>query len=94
MNLHFILMDAAMDFGFTVAIVGFGIVLGSLLLLFVLFSRIPKLINMKLKRRKGQKERMKKPLMRISLWKETLRLPSALRCTVILMSCMMKKATL
>jgi glutaconyl-CoA/methylmalonyl-CoA decarboxylase subunit delta len=46
-------MDAAMDFGFTVAIVGFGIVLFSLLLLFVLFSRIPKLINMRIKKKKS-----------------------------------------
>ena len=53
MNLHFILMDAAIDFGITVAIVGFGIVLVSLTLLFILFSRIPKLINMKFKKKKG-----------------------------------------
>lgn len=62
MNLHFILMNSALDFGITVAIVGFGIVLFSLLLLFVLFSRIPKLINMKFKRRKGQEGKDEKAI--------------------------------
>ncbi len=60
MNLHFILMETAIDFGLTVAIVGFGIVLGSLTLLFILFSRIPKLINMKFKKKKGVESKDKK----------------------------------
>lgn len=46
MNLLFIVLDANMDFGITVSLVGFGIVFFSLALLFILFSRIPKLLNL------------------------------------------------
>lgn len=46
MNILFIVLDANMDFGITVALVGFGIVFFSLLLLFTLFSRVPKILNM------------------------------------------------
>ncbi len=60
MNLHIVLMESALDFGFTVAIVGFGIVLFSLTLLFVLFSRLPKLVNMKFKKKKGSEAGDKK----------------------------------
>lgn len=62
MNLHIILMDAALDFGITVALVGFGIVFFSLTLLFVLFSRLPKLVNMKIKRKKGTQAADKKAM--------------------------------
>src|SRR5690554_4962681 len=53
MNLLFIVLDAAMDFGFTVSIVGFGIVLFSLAVLFILFSRIPKILNLFSKKKKA-----------------------------------------
>ncbi len=59
MNLLFIVLDATMDFGITVALVGFGIVLFSLALLFTLFSRIPKLINMSFKKNKVAAENVK-----------------------------------
>ncbi len=62
MNLHFILMNTAIEFGITVAIVGFGIVLFALLLLFILFSRIPKLINLKIKKKKGSNNKNEKAL--------------------------------
>ena len=52
MNLLFSLLVNSVDFGFTVAIVGFGIVLVSLTLLFFIFSRIPKLINLKFKKKR------------------------------------------
>ncbi len=60
MNLFFIMMNIDLDFGITVALVGFGIVLFSLTLLFILFSRIPKLINMKFKKKKGAESTDKK----------------------------------
>lgn len=56
MNLLFLLLAESFDFGFTVAIVGFGIVLFSLTLLFIVFSRLPKIINMKIKKKKGHSE--------------------------------------
>ena len=46
------MLDALMDFGITVALVGFGIVAFSLTLLFVLFSRIPKILNLASKKKK------------------------------------------
>ncbi|WP_372934989.1 OadG family protein [Mariniphaga sediminis] len=56
MELLFLLLAKALDFGFTVAIVGFGIVLTALTLLFIVFSRLPKIINLKFKKKKGIKE--------------------------------------
>lgn len=52
MNILFIVLDANMDFGITVSLVGFGIVLFSLALLFILFSRIPVILNMGSNRKK------------------------------------------
>ena len=54
MNLLFILLANHIEFAVTVAIVGFGIVLMSLTLLFFVFSRLPKIINMGFKRKKNQ----------------------------------------
>jgi glutaconyl-CoA/methylmalonyl-CoA decarboxylase subunit delta len=53
MNFQFILLDSsASEFAITVALVGFGIVIVSLSLLFILFSNLPKIINMKWDRKK------------------------------------------
>jgi glutaconyl-CoA/methylmalonyl-CoA decarboxylase subunit delta len=52
MKTLFILLTGANDFAITVVIVGFGIVLLSLTLLSVIFSRMPKILNMKFKRKK------------------------------------------
>lgn len=56
MNLLFSLLINPFDFGITVAIVGFGIVVLSLTLLFIVFSRLPKIINMKFKKKNGAKK--------------------------------------
>ena len=56
MNLLLFLLVNTFDFGFTVAIVGFGIVLFSLTMLFIVFSRLPKLVNLQLKKRKNRKD--------------------------------------
>lgn len=53
MNFLFIVLDATMDFGMTVSIVGFGIVLFALAVLFILFSRIPKILNFFLNKKKA-----------------------------------------
>ena len=50
MNTLFILLTSSIDFGFTVAIVGFSIVLFSLTMLVIVFSRLPKLVNINLKK--------------------------------------------
>jgi Na+-transporting methylmalonyl-CoA/oxaloacetate decarboxylase gamma subunit len=50
MNLLFTLLASSVDFGFTVAIVGFSIVLFSLTLLVVIFLRLPKIVNMDFKK--------------------------------------------
>ncbi len=50
MNTLLILLTSSYDFGITVAIVGFSIVLFSLTLLVFVFSRLPKLINFNLKK--------------------------------------------
>lgn len=51
MNILFMLLVNPFDFGFTVAIVGFGIVLAALTLLSVVFSKLPKIINLKFKKK-------------------------------------------
>lgn len=51
MNLLFSLLINSLDFGLTVSLVGFAIVLFSLTTLFMVFSRLPKIINIKLKKR-------------------------------------------
>ena len=55
MNTLFILLASSIDFGLTVAIVGFSIVLFSLTLLVFVFTRLPKLININLKKWKKKK---------------------------------------
>ncbi len=50
MNTLFILLASSFDFGITVAIVGFSIVLLSLTLLVFVFTRLPKLLNINLKK--------------------------------------------
>jgi len=58
MNFQFILLDSsASEFAITVALVGFGIVIVSLSLLFILFSNLPKIINMKWDRKKKSAEK-------------------------------------
>ncbi len=56
----FILLASSFDFGFTVAIVGFSIVFFSLTALVFVFSRLPKIINMKLNRDKLRRNKNKK----------------------------------
>lgn len=55
MKILFMLAVNVFDFGITVSIVGFGIVIVSLTLLSVVFSRLPKIINMKLKKKPAGK---------------------------------------
>jgi glutaconyl-CoA/methylmalonyl-CoA decarboxylase subunit delta len=55
MNIFFIPLVNVFDVGITVSIVGFGIVLFSLALLSVVFSRLPKIINLKLKKKSRNK---------------------------------------
>lgn len=55
MSLLTILLSNSVEFGITVALVGFSIVLFSLALLVVVFLRLPKLINMNWKKRKKEK---------------------------------------
>jgi len=50
MNVLLILLAGTTDFGFTVALVGFSIVVFSLTLLVIVFTRLPKLININLKK--------------------------------------------
>lgn len=54
MNPLYILLANSIEFGLTVAVVGFSIVLFSLALLVFVFQRLPKLINIKLKKRKSK----------------------------------------
>ena len=55
----FILLSNSVEFGLTVSIVGFCIVFFSLTLLVVVFSRLPKLINMKFNKTKLRRNRHK-----------------------------------
>ena len=48
----FIILSETGNFAATVALVGFGIVFFSLTLLFIVFSRLPKIINLKFKKKK------------------------------------------
>lgn len=50
MDTLFVLMANSVEFGLTVAAVGFSIVLFSLTLLFFVFTRLPKLVNINLKK--------------------------------------------
>jgi Na+-transporting methylmalonyl-CoA/oxaloacetate decarboxylase gamma subunit len=59
MELLFIHLASSVEFGFTVAIVGFSIVFFSLALLVIIFQRLPKLINMKFNREKLRRKNKK-----------------------------------
>ncbi len=50
MNVLLILAASTVEFGFTVAVVGFSIVLFSLTMLVIVFTRLPRLINMNFKK--------------------------------------------
>lgn len=52
MNLLFVLLTNQVEFGLTVTIVGFSIVFAALTLLVVVFSRLPKIINLQFNRDK------------------------------------------
>jgi len=54
MNTLFVLLVNSIDFGFTVAIVGFSIVFISLTLLVIVFLRLPKLIKLKFRFKKRE----------------------------------------
>ncbi len=56
MNNFLIILASQMDFGWTVAFVGFFIVFFALALLVVVFLRLPKLINMNFKRKTPKKK--------------------------------------
>ncbi|WP_347840900.1 OadG family protein [uncultured Draconibacterium sp.] len=55
----FILLSSSVQFGFTVAIVGFSIVFFSLTALVIVFTRLPKLLNMQFNRAKLRKNKQK-----------------------------------
>ncbi len=50
MNLLFTLLANSIEFGYTVTIVGFSIVFFSLTLLVIVFLRLPKIVNINLKK--------------------------------------------
>lgn len=58
MNLLFTLLVSSVEFGYTVTIVGFSIVFFALTLLVIVFLRLPKIVNINLKKmfRKKNKE--------------------------------------
>ncbi len=56
MNNLLIILASQMDFGWTVALVGFFIVFFALTLLVIVFLRLPKLINMKFKKKEPKKK--------------------------------------
>ena len=60
MNLLFTLLASSIEFGYTVTIVGFSIVFFALTLLVVVFLRLPKIVNINLKRmfRKKSQEKI------------------------------------
>ncbi len=51
MNILFILTSSVFDFGLTVSIVGFTIVMSALALLSIIFTQMPAIINFKFKRK-------------------------------------------
>lgn len=57
MNLLFTMLVSSVEFGLTVAIVGFSIVFFSLTLLVMVFLRLPKIINIKLKKAKKKRDK-------------------------------------
>jgi Na+-transporting methylmalonyl-CoA/oxaloacetate decarboxylase gamma subunit len=60
MNTLFILLVNSVEFGLTVAIVGFSIVFFALTALVIVFSRLPKIINMRLNRDKLRRNKHNK----------------------------------
>lgn len=61
-----ILLANSVEFGLTVAIVGFLIVFSSLTGLVIVFSRLPKIINMQLNRSKLRRNRKKTELEQVT----------------------------
>ena len=61
MELLSVLLVNSIEFGLTVSIVGFSIVFFSLTLLVIVFSRLPKLINIKIKKRPKKKHKSEEP---------------------------------
>lgn len=61
MEALFILLANSVEFGLTVAIVGFSIVFFSLTALVIVFLRLPKLINRQFNRDKLRRHKNKKP---------------------------------
>lgn len=59
MNPLFIVLASAVQFGLTVAIVGFCIVFSALTVMFLIFQRLPKLINLLLNKGKFRKKNNK-----------------------------------
>ena len=57
MNDLLVILASTMDFGWTVAMVGFMIVFGALSILVLIFLRLPKLINMNLKRKHPKRKK-------------------------------------
>lgn len=53
---NLIILTSTMDFGWTVALVGFFIVFVALAILVIVFLRLPKLINMKFKKKEPLKK--------------------------------------
>ena len=60
MDFLFVLLVNSVEFGLTVSVVGFSIVFFSLTLLVVVFLRLPKLINIKIKKTKRLGKEKKK----------------------------------
>ncbi|WP_346858103.1 OadG family protein [uncultured Draconibacterium sp.] len=59
MDSLFIVLASTVEFGLTVAIVGFFIVFFSLTVLVIVFTRLPKLINMQFNRKKLRRNKSK-----------------------------------
>ncbi len=57
MNPLFLLLTSSVEFGFTVAIVGFSIVFVSLTLLVIVFQRLPKLLKIRFKKDRYPKDK-------------------------------------
>lgn len=57
MDILSILLASSVEFGLTVAVVGFGIVFFSLTILVITFTRLPKIINLKFNKKKLSKRK-------------------------------------
>lgn len=60
MNIASVLLASSVDFGLTVSIVGFCIVFSALTLLVIVFTQMPKLILMKIKKRQKKNKNPEK----------------------------------